>query len=159
MGDQIEHFKRGMRQLAGGVTLITTAWHGQRGGLTATAVCSVSAAPPQLLVCVNKEASAHDSIGLSGSFCVNVLGEQHKLLALRFSGQDGIDGDARFADRDWQTLVTGAPRLPDALASFDCQVHHRFDAGTHTVYIGRVVETACCDGVPLIYWGGSFVAP
>ena len=56
-------FKRGMRHLAASVTLITTRHRDLRGGLTATAVCSVSAEPPQILVCVNKTASAHDPIG------------------------------------------------------------------------------------------------
>ena len=51
-------FKKGMRHLAASVTLITTRHDGTRGGLTATAGCSVSADPPQILVCVNKSASA-----------------------------------------------------------------------------------------------------
>ena len=59
-------FKKGMRHLAASVTLITTKVQDQRGGLTATAVCSVSAEPPQILVCVNKSASAHDPIGEAG---------------------------------------------------------------------------------------------
>ena len=46
-------FKKGMRHLAASVTLITTRYGDLRGGLTATAVCSVSAEPPQILVCVN----------------------------------------------------------------------------------------------------------
>ena len=50
-------FKKGMRHLAASVTLITTRHRELRGGLTATAVCSVSAEPPQILVCVNKTAS------------------------------------------------------------------------------------------------------
>ena len=66
-------FKKGMRHLAASVTLITTRHRDLRGGLTATAVCSVSAEPPQILVCVNKTASAHDPIGEAGFFCVNIL--------------------------------------------------------------------------------------
>jgi flavin reductase (DIM6/NTAB) family NADH-FMN oxidoreductase RutF len=145
-------FKKGMRQLAGGVTLITTSCEGVRGGLTATAVCSVSAAPPQLLVCVNKTASAHDPIGKSGIFAVNVLSTKHIALALRFSGQEGVDGDARFDEKSsWRTLKTGAPVLADALVNFDC--------GTHTIYIGSIVDVAVSDGSPLIYADGLFVTP
>ena len=55
-------FKEGMRHLASSVTVITVAHNGKRDGLTATATCSVSAEPPQLLVCINKEAGAHDLI-------------------------------------------------------------------------------------------------
>ena len=79
-------FKKGMRHLAASVTLITTKVQDQRGGLTATAVCSVSAEPPQILVCVNKSASAHDPIGEAGFFCVNILSPGHRKIAERFAG-------------------------------------------------------------------------
>ena len=46
-------FKEGMRHLAASVTVITVDHNGKKDGLTATATCSVSAEPPQLLVCVN----------------------------------------------------------------------------------------------------------
>ena len=54
-----QSFIQGMRQLALGVTLITTAHEGRWAGLTATAVCSVSAEPPQLLACINRQAETH----------------------------------------------------------------------------------------------------
>ena len=89
-------FKKGMRHLAASVTLITTRHRDLRGGLTATAVCSVSAEPPQILVCVNKTASAHDPIGEAGFFCVNILAPGHRKIAERFAGMDGVEGDERF---------------------------------------------------------------
>jgi flavin reductase (DIM6/NTAB) family NADH-FMN oxidoreductase RutF len=49
-------FKKGMRHLAASVTMITTRQRELRGGLTATAVCSVSAEPPQIEVGVRKTA-------------------------------------------------------------------------------------------------------
>ncbi len=160
MTADVATFKKGMRQLAGGVTLITTCCEGVRGGLTATAVCSVSAAPPQLLACVNKTASAHDPIGKSGIFCVNVLSTRHIALALRFSGQEGVDGEARFDEKsNWRTLATGSPVLADALVNFDCKLVNRVDVGTHTIYIGHIVDVAVSDGNPLIYSDGLFVTP
>ena len=39
-----------MRKLAATVTVVTVQGAGGRNGLTATAVCSVSAEPPQLLL-------------------------------------------------------------------------------------------------------------
>ena len=157
MSADVGLFKKGMRQLAGGVTLVSTLHQGVRGGLTATAVCSVSAEPPQLLACVNKSASAHDLIVSSGIFCVNLLAMQHIPLAARFSGQDGTDGDARFRDRAWMKLTTGAPVLEDALASFDCETVRHIDAGTHTIFIGHIVDVAVSGGQPLIHADGSFL--
>ena len=152
-------FKKGMRHLAASVTLITTRHRELRGGLTATAVCSVSAEPPQLLVCVNKTASAHDPIGDAGFFCVNVLSPQHRKLAERFAGMDGVEGDERFTDMgEWSTLTTSAPVLKGCPVSFDCRLVSELAAGTHTIYIGQIVDIALdADAVPLVYADGNFV--
>ncbi len=152
-------FKKGMRHLAASVTLITTKLQDQRGGLTATAVCSVSAEPPQILVCVNKTASAHDPIGEAGFFCVNILCPEHRKLAERFAGMDGIEGDDRFNDLgEWTTLTTGAPVLKGCPVSFDCKLVTELSAGTHTIYIGEIVDVALHETAsPLLYADGTFV--
>ena len=150
-------FKRGMRRLAGGVTIITAAHEGDINGLTATAVTSLTAEPPQLLVCVNRSAAAHDLIRKGATLCVNALALEHRGLAARFAGIDGVHGPERFEAGEWTRLATGAPVLADALAAFDCVVVDTVDVGTHTIFICRVVEVrAREDGVALIYEGGAF---
>ena len=52
-------FRKAMRRLTSAVTVITTAHEDRRYGMTATAVTSVSADPPSLLICVNRSASLH----------------------------------------------------------------------------------------------------
>src|SRR6516164_3844539 len=47
-------FREGMSRLGAAVHVITTAGPGGQAGATATAVCSVSDAPPMLLVCLNR---------------------------------------------------------------------------------------------------------
>src|ERR1700760_627492 len=149
-------FKKGMRHLAASVTLITTHHSGLRGGLTATAVCSVSADPPQILVCVNKTASAHDTIGHAGFFCVNILAPDHRKIAERFAG---VDGDDRFNDMgEWSTLSTGAPVLKGCPVSFDCKLVTEVKAGTHTIYIGEIVDVVLDpEAHALLYADGNFV--
>jgi flavin reductase (DIM6/NTAB) family NADH-FMN oxidoreductase RutF len=152
-------FKKGMRHLAASVTLITTRHDDLRGGLTATAVCSVSAEPPQILICVNKTASAHDTIGKAGVFCVNILAPGHRKLAERFAGMDGVEGDERFHDLgDWSTLTTGAPVLKGCPVSFDCRLVTEVSAGTHTIYVGEIVDLVLDPAAaPLLYADGAFV--
>lgn len=152
-----EAFKAGMRCLASGVTIITTIHDGQRAGLTATAVCSLSVDPPQLLVCVSHKAEAHDIIHRGSVLCVNLLARQHRELAARFAGQTGVAGSTRFAEGAWCALCTGAPVLDDAVASFDCVVAERVESATHSIFIGRVVDVRVRpDLQPLIYAGGSY---
>ena len=61
---------------------------------TATAVCSVSAEPPQLLACVTAE--THRVIDQSRVFAVNVLASDQQHLAQIFAGATDIYGDHRF---------------------------------------------------------------
>ena len=152
-----EAFKAGMRCLASGVTIITTIHEGQRAGLTATAVCSLSVEPPQLLVCVSHKAEAHDIIHRGSVLCVNLLARQHRTLASCFAGQTGVSGAARFAQGTWSSLRTGAPVLDDAVASFDCLVAERVESATHSIFIGRVVEVRVRPDLrPLVYAAGGY---
>jgi len=153
----IDAFKQAMRRLAAGVTIVTTK-HGEvRGGLTATAVCSLSVDPPQLLVCVNRSAAAHELIHEGENLCVNLLAHKHQALAARFAGQAGVAGADRFQAGRWITLKTGAPVLEDALASFDCIVTEKVVSSTHTIFIGRVVEVRSrTNGKPLLYAQGAY---
>lgn len=150
-----EAFKEGMRQLTAGVTIVTTAIGNQRSGLTATAVCSLSAEPPTLLACVNREAGAHDPTLQSRVFCVNVLGMQHFELAKLFA--DSRRAARRFESGNWGTLETGAPVLMDSLASFDCLLGQTMRADTHTVLTGRVQAVRADESLePLLYSRGLF---
>lgn len=152
-------FKQAMRRLAAGVTIVTTCHNGTRGGLTATAVCSLTADPPQVVVCVNRAAAAHALIAVGQNLCVNLLARKHKALAGRFAGAKGIFGEERFAAGRWTTLKTGAPVLGDALASFDCALQETVESSTHTIFIGRVVDVRVRpNGQPLLYAGGTYAA-
>ena len=155
-------FIQGMRQLASGVTLITTAHEGRRAGLTATAVCSVSAEPPQLLACVNRRSETHRVIDRSGVFAINVLAREQHRLAQIFAGATDVYGDSRFEQAGWTALATGAPVLLSCLATFDCRVVESVVAATHSIFIGKVEAiTLDPDLAPLVYVEGDYglIAP
>ncbi len=146
-----------MRQLAGGVCIITSlGLDGRRAGLTATAVCSVSAEPPVLLICVHRDNRSHDVIREAGAFAVNVLAVSDQQLAHRFAGR--VAGEERFQGAHWTALLTGAPVLASALASFDCRIAQVIDVGTHRVILGAVqaVRTGPALDRPLLYANGSY---
>jgi flavin reductase (DIM6/NTAB) family NADH-FMN oxidoreductase RutF len=157
-----QSFIQGMRQLASGVTLITTAHDGRRAGLTATAVCSVSAEPPQLLACVNRRSETHRVIDQSGVFAINVLASDQQRLAQIFAGATDVYGDSRFEQAGWTELMTGAPVLSSCLAIFDCRVVESMAAATHSIFIGKVEAiTFEPDLDPLVYVEGDYglIAP
>src|SRR3990172_5051300 len=100
-------FKLGMRSLAGAVSIITTSDGGRLYGMTATAVCSATADPPAVLVCVNRSTTAHAAIARSGVFCVNVLRHEDRELSGVFSGSR--KGEGGFRSQHWTRLPPGAP--------------------------------------------------
>lgn len=147
-------YKRGMRRLAAAVNIVSTLHEGRPAGLLATAVCSVSAEPPTLLVCVNRAARTFDAIRDTGRFCVNLLAETQGNLARQFLDRQGPD---RFSICTWSTMETGSPAIDGALVNFDCEVTETVQAGTHTVFLGRVVAIAIRpDGAPLLYHDGAY---
>lgn len=150
-----DQFRLGMRTLAAAVTIITSTNAGHRHGMTATAVCSVSAEPPTLLVCLNKATATHGAVAKSGAFCVNLLRAEDWELSTAFSGAQS--GESRFKSREWTRLATGSPVLIDALASFDCRVVKTVVQGTHSVVFGRVEQVLFGKkGKPLLYSDGHY---
>jgi flavin reductase len=148
-------FKLGMRSLAGAVSIITTRDGERPYGMTATAVCSATADPPAVLVCVNRGTTTHAAIAKSGIFCVNVLRHEDQELSSTFSGAQ--KGEGRFRPGHWAELVTGAPVLVSALVAFDCRVANSMVHGTHTIYVGEVEQVRIGKkGKPLLYSEGQY---
>jgi flavin reductase (DIM6/NTAB) family NADH-FMN oxidoreductase RutF len=151
----LEQFRLGMRLLAGAVNIISSVHGARRYGMTATAVCSVSADPPTVLVCINKLAATHGVVAKSKVFCVNVLRADDWELSTTFSGAQS--GEARFKSRDWTRLATGAPVLIDSLVSFDCRVVKKVMHGTHGIFFGQVEQVLVGKpGKPLLYSEGQY---
>jgi flavin reductase len=151
----VDQFKIGMRSLAGAVSIITTAQAGHRYGMTATAVCSATADPPTVLICVNKLATTNNAVTRSKVFCVNLLRAEDWELSTSFSGAQS--GEGRFKSRDWTRLATGSPVLIDSLVSFDCRVVKHLVHGTHTIFLGQVEQVLLGKkGKPLLYSEGQY---
>jgi len=159
MSISVDQFKLGMRKLGGAVNIVTSSHDGIRAGLTATAVTSLSADPPRLLACVNRQGATYDIISRGRTLAVNVLGVQHKDLAMRFAGMSGEPETERFDDGCWSSNVGGAPILGSALVSFDCEVDSIMDVGSHGIVIGNIRSVIIPDGEdysPLCYADGAW---
>jgi flavin reductase (DIM6/NTAB) family NADH-FMN oxidoreductase RutF len=152
-----QFFKHGMRRLAAGVCLITTEDEdGMRSGMTATAVCSVSAEPPTLLCCINRNNNSYAMIRRTGVFAVNVLALDDRPLADQFARP--LSSGAKFSLGLWRQLETRAPILESALAGFDCKLGQAVEVGTHGIIFGQIqaVHTRAVAAKPLLYAHGSY---
>ena len=152
-----DEFRTAMRRLAAGVSIISAPSPKGPLGITATAVTSLTAEPPSLLCCVNKNLVVGEAIKSMGRYAVNVLSQEHCTLARRFAGMDGAERLERFDLGVWETMVTGAPLLSGAVANFDCEIEQMVTAATHTIFIGQVIAvTSRENGRPLLYGDGKF---
>lgn len=131
-------FRQAMAQVASAVHLVTTDGVAGRMGFTATAVASVSDAPPTVLACIDSTSRTLRAIESNGVFCVNTLGAADSELARVFSGHGGLSGEDRFSAGAWQPLVTGAPVLQGALVAFDCRLVAIYPVASHRIVIGEV---------------------
>ena len=150
-------FRTGMRHLAAGVCVITTSANaGGRFRLTATAVCSVSADPPTLLVCLNNSTTTCKEILESGRFAVNVLAGHDQEIAQVFASP--LPPEERFNTGVWDVLETGAPVLNSAVAGFDCLVKDVVQVATHRIILGDIQALRCAgaDVSPLLYARGNY---
>ncbi len=145
-------FRNCLRHVPGAVAVISTIHDGVRAGLTATAVCSVSAEPPQMLVCVNRSASASPFITAAGRFSISFLAHDQRAIANAFSGPAAD----RFASASWSQVASGIPLLDGAAAAFECVVVQAIESGTHTIFIGAVVTAVASPGPNLVYKSGDF---
>lgn len=131
-------FRDALSHCASGVTVVTTAVGGVRHGLTVSAFCSVSAAPPRVLVCLANENDSTPLVRRSGCLAVHVLGQAGAALGIRFA-KLVPDGGELFAGLATTVARSGAPILDDCVVWFDCRVAARYRVGDHTIFVGDVL--------------------
>ena len=153
VADIRDNFVAAMRKLAATITLVTTRDMHGRHGMAATAVASLSADPPALLVCIKRTTSLHGPVSRVKRFCVNLLDRRHEGLFREFVARNG---GSRFQVGDWAEGAHQLPWLVDAAATVFCCVEQQIDYGTHTIFIGRVESVKIMlEQQPLLYQDGS----
>ena len=155
--EDAESFREAMRLVASPVSVVTALdEQGIPRGLTCSAFCSLSMAPPSMLVCVNRRNRSLDAIRHSGGFMVNLLRAGRTEMSDIFASS--LPG--KFATSAWQpSPISGLPLLADdALAFVDCGLQAEITAGSHAILVGlvRAAETAVADDGPLVYWRRNY---
>jgi len=121
-----------------GVNVVTTDGPAGRLGLTVSAMVSVSADPPLLLVGIRRTAAIASALLANGVFAVNVLAAHQVAIADTFAGRPRSGAPYEFASLLWESGASGAPLLRRSASRFECDVTGHVDAGTHTVVLGTV---------------------
>jgi flavin reductase (DIM6/NTAB) family NADH-FMN oxidoreductase RutF len=146
------------RQLCGhfatGVVIITAAApDGSPVGMTANSFASVSLDPPLISVNVDHTAEMHGVLLTAKGFVLNILESCQETLSRRFAGNvpQRFDGVGYHLDDRGFLLLDGS------LASIACEPHTSFEAGDHTIFVGRVIGGTVSTGRPLLYYRGGYM--
>lgn len=137
-----------MSRFATGVTVVTFEGDDGPRGATMNSFTSVSTDPPLVLISVAKRSRCHDRL-TERSFCVNILGAEQEPLARQFAGVP----DA--AQPRW-VAEARVPRLANPMAWAECEPWRSYDAGDHTLILGRVTDLGHRNGDALIYAWSRF---
>ncbi|MBL0705935.1 flavin reductase [Sinomonas cellulolyticus] len=141
------------RQFITGVTVVTTIDEtGTPRGLAANSFASISLDPPLVLVCVQKTSSTYSALFGSSHLGINVLSNT-QLGTVRTFASKASD---KFADLEWHAGPNGSPLIDGSGASLEAEIKERFQAKTHTIFVGRVRHAEVADAEPMVYKAGHF---
>ena len=113
----------------------------ERNAMTTSWITQLSMEPVLLGVGVDNGAVTHRLIADGGSFTVNLWDAENTRPFVKFSKPAQGDG-TQLNGLAITTAATGAPVFVDAVAWMDCAVRQSVDLGTHTLFIGEVVDAA-----------------
>jgi flavin reductase (DIM6/NTAB) family NADH-FMN oxidoreductase RutF len=135
--------RRVLWSMPSGLYVVGSRAGDRRNGMTLNWATQVSSDPKLLAVSIEKEAFTHELIDDSRVFTLNIVAREDRAIVRKFTKPVEVDEAARtlngFPFHDGRT---GAPVLDQAVAVVECEVRHTLDLGTHTLFVGEIVEAA-----------------
>ncbi len=147
-------FRKVLGRYPTGVTLVTSADTDGPFAMVIGSFGSVSLEPPLVQFMPAVESTTWPRIEATGSYCVNVLGEDQLGISNAFFSKSGdpFDGIA------WSEGPTGSPILEGCVAWIDCDIDAVHRAGDHLIVVGavrRLGQGSSAAG-PLLFLGGGY---
>jgi flavin reductase (DIM6/NTAB) family NADH-FMN oxidoreductase RutF len=126
------------------LVLVGSAAGGTRNAMTTTWVTQLSMEPVLIGVGVDNTALTHRLITESNAFSVNLWRSDDTKVFVKFS-KPAVEEGSTLNGRTFRSATTGAPVFDEALAWLDCSVRHTLDLGTHTLFVGELVDAQLND--------------
>lgn len=124
-----------------GLYIVSSADNGKMAGQIANTVFQVTSEPVKVAVCLNKENDTHKVVKESGVFGISILELE---TPMEFIGRFGFRKSGEFNKFDgveYKLGKTGVPLVTEhAVAVIEAKVVKECDVGTHTLFIGEVVD-------------------
>jgi flavin reductase (DIM6/NTAB) family NADH-FMN oxidoreductase RutF len=111
----------------------------ERNAMTTSWITQLAMEPVLIGIGVDNTAVTHRLITEGGSFTVNLWDADDTKVFVKFS-KPARDEEGTLNGRPVRSATTGAPVFVDAIAWVDCVVRHTLDLGSHTLFVGAVVD-------------------
>jgi flavin reductase (DIM6/NTAB) family NADH-FMN oxidoreductase RutF len=111
----------------------------ERNGMTTSWITQLSMEPVLIGVGVDNDAVTRRLIHEGGSFTVNLWDSTDTRVFVKFSKPAAYEAGT-LNGRAVRDGVTGAPVFEEAIAWMDCEVRHELDLGSHTLFVGELVD-------------------
>lgn len=144
---------KAIRKICYGIYIIGSKKDDKINGQIANTAFQITSDPPTLAISINKQNLTHEFILESKVFSVSILSKDASMSLIgTFGFKSGRDID-KFKDIKYRIGVTGSPVILDDTVSYlDCEVIGVTDVGTHTIFIGKVVDCQdLSDAEPMTY--------
>jgi flavin reductase (DIM6/NTAB) family NADH-FMN oxidoreductase RutF len=133
--------RRILWSMPSGLYVLGTRGATRRNLMTLNWATQVAVEPKLVAVSVEAAAVSHGLLREGGVFALNILRREQRALVRKFVKPLDDAGEpetlAGFTLRDEST---GVPVLADAAAWLVCAVRHELPCGSHTVFVGEVVD-------------------
>lgn len=113
----------------------------QRNAMTLSWATQVSSEPKLMAIGVEKEALTHELIAEGRGFSLCVIDREDRAVVRKFTKPVEVDVAASTLNGfGFHDGSTGAPVLDMAVAWIECRLHQQLDLGSHSLFIGEVVD-------------------
>jgi flavin reductase (DIM6/NTAB) family NADH-FMN oxidoreductase RutF len=138
--------RRVLWSMPSGLYVVGTRGARRRNLMTISWVTQVAAAPKLVGIGVESGALTHALLDEGRVFALNLLPRSQRALVRRFakpvtdSAVDDATGVGTMEGAPVHAATTGAPVLDVALSWLDCEVRHVLALGSHSFFVGEVVD-------------------
>jgi flavin reductase (DIM6/NTAB) family NADH-FMN oxidoreductase RutF/rubredoxin len=134
---------KALHKITYGLYVVCSKSDGKANGQIANAIFQVTSEPPTIAISINKKNLTHELIKKSKFFTISVLSEETPMTLIgTFGFKCGRDID-KITGVNCKSGISNIPIvLEHSIAYIEAEVVNSVDVGTHTIFIGKVID---CD--------------
>lgn len=140
-------------KLSYGMYVVSSIDGEELNGQIANTVFQITSEPPTIAVSINKGNLTHEFIKQSKVFSVSILSVEADMKLIGHFGFKSGRGFNKFENMNYKSGITGAPIvMENTIGCLEAEVTDSLDVGTHTVFIGKVVDAEILSNLePMTY--------